>query len=177
MSLGAAVAVWLAVKHPARVASLSLHSAWPATDAYVRTVVQGWQVAARGLGSVQETLIQAIFPWCLTPELYADKPDDVAALAAFVRSRPVQSVDAFMRQSAAVIGHDVLGELGRIGVPAQLTFGRRDAVTSLRFAEPLRRGIAGSELHVFDDCSHAAMYEHASAFNDATLSFLLRQRA
>src|SRR5688572_27477837 len=37
LSLGAAVGMWLAAKHPARVKSLSLHSAWPRTDAFIKT--------------------------------------------------------------------------------------------------------------------------------------------
>jgi pimeloyl-ACP methyl ester carboxylesterase len=175
MSLGAATAMWLAAKHPERVASLSLHSGWTATDPYCRAVVQGWQALARALGSVQETLIQAIFPWCLTPELYGGRPEYVASLAQFVRGRPPQSVDAFLRQSDAVLGHDVLGQLGRIRAPTLVTFGRRDAVTSTRFADPLLRGIAGARLHVFEDCAHAAMYENVPAFNDVTLSFLTGQ--
>src|ERR1700746_3711118 len=43
LSLGAATGMWLAAKHPARVKSLSLHSAWPRTDPFLRVVVQGWQ--------------------------------------------------------------------------------------------------------------------------------------
>src|SRR5687767_5395625 len=44
LSLGAAVGKWLAVKHPEKVESLSLHSAWPKTDAFQRTVVESWQL-------------------------------------------------------------------------------------------------------------------------------------
>src|SRR3954447_16819417 len=71
LSLGAATGMWLAAKHPQRVKSLSLHSAWARTDPFLRTVVQGWQVMAKGLGSVTDMVIQGIFPWCFTPELYA----------------------------------------------------------------------------------------------------------
>ena len=42
-------------------------------------------------------IIQGIFPFCLTPELYAAKPEYVDQLAAFVRSRPQQPLDAFIR--------------------------------------------------------------------------------
>jgi pimeloyl-ACP methyl ester carboxylesterase len=100
------------------------------------------------------------------------KPDLVATLAEFVRSRPRQPVDAFIRQSDAVLSHDVASQLGNIRAPTQITFGRHDAVTSLRFAEPLQRAIRGAELHVFDDCSHAALYENVAAFNETTLAFL-----
>jgi pimeloyl-ACP methyl ester carboxylesterase len=41
LSLGAAVGTWLAAKYPSLVKSLSLHSAWTATDPYLRVVVEG----------------------------------------------------------------------------------------------------------------------------------------
>ena len=69
LSLGAATGMWLAAKHPERVTSLSLHSAWPSTDPFLRVVVEGWRTMARALGSVTDMVIQGIFPWCFTPEL------------------------------------------------------------------------------------------------------------
>ncbi len=104
LSLGAATGIWLAAKYPDRVKSLSLHSAWPKSDPYLKTVVQGWQVMAKALHSVPEMIIQGIFPWCFTPELYAQKPDYIQTLCDFVRSRPVQPVEAFIQQSDAVDG-------------------------------------------------------------------------
>src|SRR6266700_2542117 len=95
LSLGAATGMWLAAKYPERVKSLSLHSAWPATDLYLKTVVEGWRVMAEGLGSVTEMVIKGIFPWCFTAELYADRPEYIDGLADFVRSRPMPAVDAF----------------------------------------------------------------------------------
>jgi pimeloyl-ACP methyl ester carboxylesterase len=174
LSLGAAVGMWLAAKHPERVKSLSLHSAWTRTDLFVRTVVQGWQAMAKAMDSVTEMIILGIFPWCFTPELYAAKPEYVASLAEFVRGRPRQPLDAFLRQSEAVIAHDVEAQLGRIKAPTQITFGSRDVVTSTRFAHRLREGIAGSEVVVFDGCAHAPIYENVAEFNARTLAFLKR---
>ena len=174
VSLGAATGLWLAGKYPERVKTLSLHSCWPKTDPFLKVIAQGWQTMAKGLGSVQEMIIQGILPFCLTPELYAAKPDYVDQLAAFVRSQPQQPIDAFMRQSNAVIAHDALGQLNRITAPTQITFGRHDIVTSTRFAEPLKSGIKGSELIVFETCAHAAIYETAADFNERTIAFLRR---
>ena len=56
LSLGAAVGMWLAAKHPERVKSLSLHSPWAKSDPYLKIVVQGWQTMAKGLGSVTDIL-------------------------------------------------------------------------------------------------------------------------
>lgn len=36
LSLGAAIGMWLAAKYPDTVTSLSLHSGWPKSDAFVR---------------------------------------------------------------------------------------------------------------------------------------------
>jgi pimeloyl-ACP methyl ester carboxylesterase len=89
-----------------------------------------------------------------------------------VRSRPVQPVDAFLRQSAAVIAHDAEAALARITAPTQITFGRFDVVTSTRFADRLTGAIKGSTLAVFERCSHAPIYEAVDEFNQRTLAFL-----
>jgi 3-oxoadipate enol-lactonase len=172
LSLGAATGMWLAAKYPALVKSLSLHSAWDATDPFLRVIVDGWRIMAQGLDSVTEMAIAGIFPWCFTPELYAARPEYIDSLAEFVRGRPMPPVDAFMRQSGAVLAHDAREALGAIRAPTQITFGRRDMVTSTRFLNPLTKGIANSEVVVFEDCAHTALYENVEEFNQQTLAFL-----
>jgi pimeloyl-ACP methyl ester carboxylesterase len=174
LSLGAAIGMWLAAKYPDKVTSLSLHSGWAKTDAFMRTVVEGLQVMAKAMGSVPEMVILALFPWCLTPELYAAKPDYIKLLADFVRSRPAQSVASFMQQSNAVIAHDAEVQLSRIAAPTLITFGRHDVATSTRFADRMKGKIRNTELLIFEDCAHAPIYENVAEFNDRTLQFLKR---
>lgn len=174
MSLGAATAMWLAAKYPEKVKTLSLHSGCPKTDPFIKTVVEGWQVMAQALGSVTEMVIRGIFPWCFTPSLYAEQPEYIESLSAFVRSRPAQPVDAFIKQSNAVIAHDVESQLNKIQAPTQITFGRYDMVTSTRFADRMKDNIQGAELTVFEGASHAVIYEKVEEFNQKTLAFLQR---
>ena len=174
LSLGAAAGMWLAAKHPERVKSLSLHSAWTASDPFLRAVVESWQIMAQTLASVPEMIIQGIFPWCFTPEMYAARPEYVDSLAEFVRGRPAAPVDAFIRQSGAVLAHDATAVLGSIQAPTLITFGRHDAAVSTRFAAPLTEAIKDSEVLVFEDCAHAAIYENVEEFNAKTLAFLTR---
>lgn len=174
LSLGAAIGMWLAAKHPDKVQSLSLHSGWPKTDPFIKAVVESWQVVAKALGSVPEMVITALFPWCFTPELYAAKLDYIQSLAGFVRSRPAQSLAAFIQQSNAVIAHDVSAQLGKITASTQITFGRADMATSTRFADPLTANIRNSELLIFEGCAHAPIYEKVEEFNQKTLHFLQR---
>jgi len=174
LSLGAAVGMWLAGKYPDIVLSLSLHSGWPKTDPFVTAVIESFQIVAKAMDNVQEMVIRALFPWCLTPELYAAKPDYVRSLADFVRSRPAQSVASFLQQSNAVIAHDAQSQMERIKAPTLITFGRHDMATSTRFAEPMKASIRSSELVVFEGCAHAPIYERVEEFNGKTLEFLRR---
>jgi pimeloyl-ACP methyl ester carboxylesterase len=177
MSFGAAVGIHLAARHPRRLRSLSLHSGWDATDDYLKIVIEQWRALASTLPTVADVVIQGIFPWCFTPEMYVERPEFVDTLVDFVRGRPAQPVDAFLAQTDAVIAHDASAALGEIDVPTLITVGARDLVCSTRFAEPLKSGIAGSELVVFEHLSHAGLHEDPETFNRATLDFLVRQRS
>jgi pimeloyl-ACP methyl ester carboxylesterase len=174
LSLGAATGMWLAAKYPDKVQSLSIHSGWTKTDPFIKTVVEGWQLTAKALGSVPEMVILSIFPWCLTPELYAARPDYIQSLADFVRSRPAQPLATFLQESNAVLAHDVEEQLSRITAPTQITFGRYDLVTSPRFADRMKSSIPNSELLIFEECAHAPIYEKVEEFNQKSLAFLQR---
>jgi pimeloyl-ACP methyl ester carboxylesterase len=175
VSLGAAVGMQLVARHPGRVRSLSLHSAWDTSDLYLKTVVELWRTLASSLPTVADAVIQGIFPLCFTPEMYVSRPEFVETLAEFVRGRPAQPRDAFLAQTEAAIAHDASPVLGEIGVPCLITVGAHDLVCSTRFAERLENRIRESELVVFDHLSHAGLHEDPEAFNRATLDFLLRQ--
>jgi pimeloyl-ACP methyl ester carboxylesterase len=112
MSFGGAVGIHLAARHRARVRSLSLHSAWHASDDYLKTVVEQWRTLAPVLPTVADVVIQGIFPWCFTPEMYVERPEFVDTLVDFVRGRPTQPLDAFLAQTDAVITHDASAALG-----------------------------------------------------------------
>jgi pimeloyl-ACP methyl ester carboxylesterase len=177
VSLGAAVGMHLASRHPSRVRSLSLHSAWDVGDRYLETIVELWRSLAPTRPSVADVVIDAIFPLCFSPEMYVSRPDFVDTLAEFVRSRPAQPLDAFLAQTEAALTHDAAAAIGDIGVPTLVTVGARDLICSPRFAERINGRIGGSELVVFEHLSHGALHEDPETFNRATLDFLLRQSA
>lgn len=174
ISLGSCVGMHLAAQRPEVVASLSLHSSWPKSDAYVVTAVQLWRSVAQHSPTVAEATIASIFPFCFTPEMYAERADFVSGLEDFVRSRPPQPLDAFLAQTEAVLAHDATGILGRISAPTLITFGAHDIVTSTRFAKDFTDGIDDTELVVFDHLSHAGLHEDPEAFNSTSLDFLGR---
>jgi 3-oxoadipate enol-lactonase len=174
VSLGAAVGMHLAARHPGRVRSLSLHSAWAATDAFMGACMESWRALARALPTVADLVVQGIFPWVFTPEMHDRRPEVLAGFAEVVHTPPIQSLEGFMAQSQAVLDHDATAVLEQITAPTLLTYGARDQLTSTRFAGPLRDGIADTCLVVFDHLSHAGFNEDPDTFTAATLDFLER---
>lgn len=174
-SLGASTALKLAAKYPDKVKSVMSHSGWSKTDLFINILINGWVETAKAKGSVLDTALGYIFPWCLSSELFAYNADHIGALANFVKSRPVQSVEAFQSHCEAVLSHDIEGQLGSIKAPTLLTFGAIDAITSPgRFADKMKNGIPNSETVIFEGCAHAPMYEKTQEYNDKTLDFLKR---
>lgn len=172
-SLGAATALKVAARYPEKVKSLSCHSGWTKTDLYIQVLTNGWKEIADYKGSVFETAAGHIFPLCLSPGLFANNPDHIQGLAEFVKGRPEQSVDAFKSQCDAVLSHDCEEELVNIKAPTLLTFGGIDAITSVdRFADKFKKGIANSEVVVFENCAHTPLYEKTEDFNRLTMEFL-----
>ena len=162
---------WLGICRPPEAGSQAA-----ATDAFQQAVVRSWRSTVASGGSVADAVINNLFPWCFTPETYAKRPEFIAGLADFVRSRPPQSVENFLAQSDAVLTHDATTRLADIGARTQITYGRWDLITSTRFLAELTAAIPHAQSHVFEDCSHVALHENPSAFNEVTLAFLTAQR-
>ena len=68
---------------PSGCGRYSLHSSWPASDDYLKVVVEQWRTLASSLPTVADVVIQGIFPWCFTPEMYVERAEFVDGLADF----------------------------------------------------------------------------------------------
>ncbi|HMO01208.1 MAG TPA: alpha/beta fold hydrolase [Miltoncostaeaceae bacterium] len=172
VSLGAAVATQLAARHPGRVASLGLHSGWVATDADMRAVLASWSALAATTPTVADAVVEGIFPWAFTAEMYATRPEVLEEFGAIARSRPPQPLAGFRAQVEAVDGHDARDLLSGIRVPTLVTVGDRDRLTPVRSADALAGGIPGAELRILDGLSHAGFNEDPARFTEITLRFL-----
>jgi pimeloyl-ACP methyl ester carboxylesterase len=86
LSLGAATGMWLAAKYPDRVKSLSLHSGWPKSDAYLKTVVQSWQVLAKAITACRRCSSKgssrASRPSCMRKNRITSRPCPTSCAAA-----------------------------------------------------------------------------------------------
>ena len=62
--------------------------------------------------------------------------------------------------------------LGEIKKPTLIVWGKQDGLLPVADAETFNKGIAGSELVIFDQCGHAPQVEKAADFNKKVLEFL-----
>ncbi|WP_449463073.1 proline iminopeptidase-family hydrolase [Tardisphaera miroshnichenkoae] len=71
---------------------------------------------------------------------------------------------------------DITDRLPEINVPTLITVGEYDEVTP-RVAEVIHKGIRGSELLVFEGCSHLTMWENRKGYNAALERFIKKVAA
>ncbi len=175
VSMGAGIALQLAVKHPDKIKSLSLHGGWVETDQHLASLVNSWKIAAGSLGNVLDAMVVSVFPLCLSPELYKSNPEYIRSLYEFMVDRPEQPVHGFLSQCDAVLSHDCTEELEYVTAPTCITFGERDLITPpMVHGETMKERMDNVEMKIFKSCLHSPILEKTDEFNKYTLEFLNR---
>ncbi len=62
--------------------------------------------------------------------------------------------------------------LGEIKKPTLIIWGKQDGLLPVADATTFNKGIAGSQMIIFDNCGHVPQFEKAAEFNKEVLSFL-----
>jgi 3-oxoadipate enol-lactonase/4-carboxymuconolactone decarboxylase len=154
LSLGGAVAQWIAARHPFRVRTLTLLCTSPAF-----TPTQGWidraeTVRTQGLSSIAEQIVGRWF----TPELAERDPELVRHHLTMVRG---VSDEGYAGCCEALASWDGRGDLARIVAPALVVAGQQDPATPPATPAMIAEGIAGARLEVLDPGAHLVSVEQA----------------
>ena len=167
LSLGACVALRLALQAPARVRSLMLVNPF----ARVRTTGPGdlARLALRLLllgtapmDTVAAHVARRLFPW---PEQRALYEAAVASLGA----TPRRGYAAAMR---ALARFDARGQVAAIRRPTLVVAGDRDTVVPLDAKLRVGAAIPGARVEIVPGSGHATPYDQPAAFNRLLLEFL-----
>ena len=164
-SLGGWVAGLMSVKYPNRVEKLIL-------------------VDAAGLEP-------AIIDFNRIYQLNNSTRDEVRANLKLIFANPMFHNEAFVDQfmTARVMTNDgytinsliesikrkedfLDSELGKIKKPTLIIWGKQDGLIPLSDGEKFNKGIAGSELVIFDQCGHVPQFEKFPEFTKKVLEFL-----
>jgi pimeloyl-ACP methyl ester carboxylesterase len=171
-SMGGAVAMELAIRHPARVRSLTLCGTWAAGDGRFLRVVESWRALAPQL-SQEDRLRHVLLPWLYSPAFLAD-PARVADAVKRTLAYPFPTkAEAMERQARGLLSWNGtrLRDIGKLRVPTMVVVGRDDVLTPPAFSRGLAALLPQARLKLLPG-GHAVFIEEAARFNRAVLAFL-----
>jgi pimeloyl-ACP methyl ester carboxylesterase len=170
-SLGAAVAIELALAHPGRLRALALIAPVVEPDARFAAVLRG--LAAHD-DPRAEARIRSMLPWLLGRATLADAGRR-EAFAAALRAMAARTPAATLRRQAeallAWLGTRT-ADLGRLELPALVVAGDDDALTPPPWAERVSRSLARARLEIVPGAGHAVAAERAERVNPLVRALL-----
>ena len=165
LSIGGAVATWIAANARERVDRLVIASAGPRF-----ATPEMWQeraAAVRDGGT--EAVADAVLSRWFTPAFAAARPDVVTGLRATFCA--VQR-EGYAGCCEALAEWDASPHLARIAAPTLVISGADDSVAPPDRGREIADGIAGSRFVVLDDCAHLSSVGQPEAFTAAVLEHL-----
>jgi pimeloyl-ACP methyl ester carboxylesterase len=169
-SMGAAVALELALEYPEVVRGLVLVTPVFEHDARFEAVLRSWRDHET---PASETRIRAFLPWLLGRELLVH-PGRREAAAGALRTMATRTPPATLRAHADAL----LAWLGtrtaaaaRVAVPTLVVAGGDDVLAPPAHAEALARAVQGARLEVLPGAGHALMIERAERLNALVREF------
>ncbi len=169
-SLGAAVALEMALRYPTRVRSLTLITPFVDATPRLRAVADAWRAVARD-ASV-DTLSRALLPWLFSQGVLGDdklRERMQRGLSAALAVAPADALDRWAAGIAAWSGSRS-ADLADLSVATLVIAAGADLLTPR--GEALGSAIAGATVCVLDSVGHAAASEAADAVSKALLDHL-----
>jgi 3-oxoadipate enol-lactonase len=170
-SMGGAIAQIIALKHPARVMSLTLACTACRNHPWRVELLTSWAVHAseRGMGAMAREAAR----WVIGPRSFRRLLPLFGWLGPLAMGRPSH---AFVAQVRAILATDEeqSAQLADVTVPALVMVGNQDILTPRGDSEELAELLPNSELVVISGAAHGFMVEHATTFNRVLIEFLRR---
>ena len=165
LSLGGAVATWLAANAPDRVDRLVI-----ACAAARFGTPDGWHARAAAVrAGGTEAVVDGVLERWFTPAFAAANPGVVAGFrAAFC----AVNREGYAGCCEALAAWDASAHLGRIRAPTLVLSGSEDSVAPPDRGRAVAEGIAGARFTLIEDAAHLASAGQPAAFTRAVLDHL-----
>ena len=165
LSIGGAVAMWIAANAPERVARLVVGSAGPrfaTPDVWI-------QRAATVRAGGTEAVVDGVLAHWFTAAFAASHPEVVAR---FRETFCAVNREGYAGCCDALAVWDATPHLGRISAPTLVVSASEDTVAPPEHGRTIAESLADGRLVVLEDCAHLASANQPAAFADAVLAHL-----
>jgi 3-oxoadipate enol-lactonase len=174
-SMGGALAQILAIRHPERVASLTLACTACNNHPWRRELLLEWVEIAEAQG--MQALGRATMRWMMGPRSLRRWAPALGLMAPLLLGAPVHG---FVAQANAILAQsdeDLPDQLRSITAPTLVVVGNQDILTPRGDSEEIAERISGAELAVIAGAAHGLMVEHGTTFNRVVSGFVSRVEA
>lgn len=173
LSLGAIVAMALALAAPERVAGMCLVST--NAKAPTRAQLDGWEewLVRLDAGDDPETLQESILPAMLSPDAVSDQPRLADRVRTMGRMTDAARLRAQLRMQSTRV--DLLGRLSALPTPTLIVSGSADAICPPRFHTEIASEMSRARL-VSYDAGHLLPMEKPRTFGRLLSSWREKQR-
>ena len=165
VSQGGMIAQYMAIDHPEMVKKLILAVTAPNANDVVKDAVGTWIGMAKAGDHVA---LMADTAGKMYSKAYLEKHEKLFSLMA--KFTKPKDYDRFLKNAYAILAFDAREELSKIIAPTYIIAGSEDCTVGNDAAHELNRGIAGSQLFVYEGLGHGA-FEEVKDFYDRVLAF------
>jgi pimeloyl-ACP methyl ester carboxylesterase len=169
LSMGGMIGQELALRRPARVASLILLSTYAAVDEWSGRCMRLRRKLIDRLGLIDQFELSLLLVSC--PSTVGRAPELVALFEGMLRADP-PPVESYCRQLDFCLEHDARDRLTGLETPTLVITGSDDILTPPHQGRELARLIPGALYREVSEASHALLWERPNMLAELIESFI-----
>ena len=176
ISMGGAIAQYLAVHYPERVCSMILTNTFPYCCVSFRRAIE---LMRETCGQLDPVTSIRLCQWIIFAQPFQETNEAYMLECEYGdlnEPHPMPSY-AYKAQCNAILGFDILSELGKVAAPTLVVGGDRDLFVPVHVTEEMAAAIPGAKLYMARDGGHVQHWEQLETYNQMTLDFLLEHRS
>ena len=172
ISMGGAIAQYLAVHYPQRVRSLVLTNTFSHCCVSFRRAIE---ILREANGQLDPVTAGRLTQWIIFAQPFQETDEAFmleAEQADMAYPYPMPSY-AFKAQCNAILGFDIREELAKIQAPTLIVGGEKDLFVPVPESEAMAKAIPGARLYLAPEGGDVQHWEQLEKYNQLTLDFLL----
>ncbi len=175
ISMGGAIAQYIAVHYPERVRSVILTNTFPYCCTSFRRSIELLRDAC---GQLDPVTSGRLGQWIIFSQTFQETNEDYMLKCEYedLNDPWPMPAYAYKAQCNAILGFDILSDLGKVKAPVLVAAGDRDLFVPVHVTEEMTAAIPGAKLYMAKDGGHVQHWEQLDAYNKVTLDFLLQHQ-